>query len=122
VKTSISEMGIVNIAEIINFFAILIGIGALLSLGRSFGIVPAVRKVRTGGLYRIIRHPMFVSDMLFKIPLVLKYLTLYNLIVLAISVALYILRASYEEEILIKTDEYRQYVHNVKYRFIPYLY
>jgi protein-S-isoprenylcysteine O-methyltransferase Ste14 len=122
VKTSISEMGIVNIAEIINFFAILSGIAALLSLGRSFGIVPAVRKVRTGGLYRIVRHPMFVSDMLFKIPLVLKYLTLYNLIVLAISVALYILRASYEEEILIKKDEYRQYVHKVKYRFIPYLY
>lgn len=121
-KSSEGGNGAVRIADAVNFAAIVIGIAALLSLGRSFGIVPAVRSIRTGGLYRVVRHPMFVSDILFKIPLVLKYFTMYNAVVFVASLVLYVLRAGYEEEILSQTREYQRYKRRVQYRFIPYIY
>ena len=121
-KSSSSTGTIIEVADAITIAAIVVGMAALLSLGRSFGIVPAVRKVRTGGLYHIVRHPMFVSDILFKIPLVLKYFTLYNSAIFILSLLLYILRAQYEEELLLHTQEYQHYKNRVKYRFIPYIY
>ncbi len=121
-KNPEGEAQFIGIAEAVTITAIVIGIAALLSLGRSFGIVPAVRQIRTGGLYRVVRHPMFVSDILFKIPLVLKYCTLYNASVFIVSIVLYVLRARYEEELLAQTEEYRRYAARVKYRFIPFLY
>ncbi len=121
-KSSVGDTGIDRVADAVNFGAIVIGIAALLSLGRSFGIVPAVRRIQTGGLYRVVRHPMFVSDILFKIPVLMKYCTIYNVAVFAASLALYVLRARYEEELLIRSDKYRRYQQRVKYRFVPYLY
>ena len=35
-----------------------IALAAKLSIGRSFGVVPANRGVKRGGTYRLIRHPM----------------------------------------------------------------
>ncbi|MGE5679395.1 MAG: methyltransferase family protein [Bacillota bacterium] len=113
---------IYSLANYLNAFAIVLGIITLINLGRSFGVVPAVRVIKTGGLYGFIRHPMYVSDFLFKLPVVLKYFSLYNLFIFAFSIVLYILRAGYEEEILMKNDEYRCYAEKVKYRFIPFIY
>ncbi len=39
-------------------------LGALLSLGRSFAIFPGVRRLQTGGLYRVVRHPMYAGELL----------------------------------------------------------
>src|SRR5262249_28469043 len=33
----------------------------MLSLGRSIGIVPAHRGIKTGGLYRWVRHPLYLA-------------------------------------------------------------
>ncbi|MGA1871486.1 MAG: methyltransferase family protein [bacterium] len=109
-------------AGFVNAVSILVGILSLISLGRSFGIVPAVREIKTGGLYKIIRHPMYLSDILFKIPIVMKYLNLYNIFIFIASVLLYILRAGYEEHLLMDYTRYSTYMHKVKYRFIPRIY
>jgi protein-S-isoprenylcysteine O-methyltransferase Ste14 len=122
IKSLPMQESIVAVAEVINSIGIVVGIAAFVSLGRSFGIVPAVRKVKTRGIYRIVRHPMFVSDILFKIPVVLKYFTIYNCVIFLVSLVLYIIRAGYEEEILSQTEEYQQYQREVKYRFIPFVY
>ncbi len=108
--------------DYLNVAAILVGIAALLSLGRSFGIVPAIREIKTSGLYRMIRHPMYLSDILFKTPLILQYFSAYNLLVYGLSILLYIQRAKYEESLLSQDPEYQQYRQRVKYRFIPFIY
>lgn len=36
----------------------------LLSLGRSFAVLPGVRALRTGGLYRWVRHPVYLGETL----------------------------------------------------------
>jgi protein-S-isoprenylcysteine O-methyltransferase Ste14 len=121
-SNEVQSTAAVSTAEIINFIAIIFGIITLLNLGRSFGIVPAVREVKTGGVYRFIRHPMYVSDFLFKLPLIIKYFSIFNAGVLVISVFLYILRAGYEEKLLLQYEDYREYAEKVKYCFIPLIY
>ncbi|MGE5621195.1 MAG: methyltransferase family protein [archaeon] len=121
-RMSESPQAVQEIADYINAGAIIFGIVTIFNLGRSFGIIPAVRVIKTGGLYGLIRHPMYVSDFLFKVPVVLKYFSVYNFFILALSVYMYILRAGYEEEILMKQGEYRAYADKVKYRFIPFVY
>jgi protein-S-isoprenylcysteine O-methyltransferase Ste14 len=37
---------------------------ATLRLGRSFGIIAANRGIQTGGLYRVVRHPIYVAYVL----------------------------------------------------------
>ena len=45
--------------------ALVVSLGAFLSLGRSWGIIPANRGVKTGGLYRVVRHPIYASYVIF---------------------------------------------------------
>ncbi|MEW5742625.1 MAG: methyltransferase [Myxococcota bacterium] len=41
-----------------------VSLGAVLSLGKSFAILPGVRTLRTGGLYRLVRHPLYLGESL----------------------------------------------------------
>jgi protein-S-isoprenylcysteine O-methyltransferase Ste14 len=97
----------------------LIGTLSLLSLGRSFGILIAVREVKTRGAYGVIRHPMYLSDILWRVGYTLANLCALNAALLAVSSACYVYRALLEERFLAQTGEYRQYMERVRYRFIP---
>lgn len=94
---------------------------ATLSLGRSFGIVAANRGVKTGGLYRFMRHPLYGSYFVSYIGFLLGNLSPLNLAALSATFYFQYLRARAEEQILLKDPAYRQYVERVRYRFIPFL-
>lgn len=98
-----------------------LGLGAvtLLNLGRSFGILVAARAIKTGGLYRVIRHPMYFTDILWRVGLILGNLSVYNAALFAVSTAAYVYRAVLEERFLGQFPEYREYRERVKYRFVP---
>ena len=88
-------------------------------LGRSFAIAPALHAVRTGWLYRFVRHPLYslyiVGDSLY----VLCMSTLHNAVVAVVSVSLLMIRAELEERVL-RTDAcYRNYALRTPWRFIP---
>jgi protein-S-isoprenylcysteine O-methyltransferase Ste14 len=122
IKTNPATGIILNIANVISLLALLIGLAALLSLGRSFGVVPAVRVVKTGGAYRFVRHPMYLSDIITKIPIVMKYMNVYNVAIFIIAIVLYVLRIHFEEQLLREFPEYQEYMKKVRYRFIPFIY
>ncbi len=114
--------GIKSVGAIIAMTANVIGILSLLSLNRSFGILIARREIKTNGLYRMVRHPMYVSDILLRVGFVVGYFSWMNLLLLIVSGTLYVMRARYEEKFLAQKEEYRAYQHKVKYRFIPGVY
>jgi protein-S-isoprenylcysteine O-methyltransferase Ste14 len=91
----------------------------LLNLGRSFGILIAFREVKTGGLYHVIRHPMYATDILWRVGIVLTWPSLVNVLVFLASSAAYVYRAILEEEFLRQEDAYLAYMKQVKYRFVP---
>ncbi|MCP4138008.1 MAG: isoprenylcysteine carboxylmethyltransferase family protein [bacterium] len=107
---------------IVTFAANVAGALTLLNLGRSFGILIAVREVKTSWLYSIVRHPMYGTDILLRIGFVLSHCTLYTISIFIFSTACYIYRAILEERFLAEQPEYREYMARVKYRFIPFLF
>ncbi|MEE9275705.1 MAG: DUF192 domain-containing protein [bacterium] len=94
---------------------------AYISLGRSFGLVPADRGLRLDGLYRWVRHPLYGAEMLFFLLFLLANFTFRNAaFVVAIFVSLD-LRARAEERLLSENQEYRDYCGRVRTRYIPFL-
>jgi protein-S-isoprenylcysteine O-methyltransferase Ste14 len=106
-------------AQAIVLTAWLLSIATLVNLGRSFGILIAVRRVKTAGLYAVIRHPMYFSDILLRIGMILKWPSAANIVLFAVSTAAYVYRALLEEKFLSRTPEYREYMQRVQYRFVP---
>ena len=93
-----------------------------LALGRSYDFVPALRGVATGGLYGLVRHPMYVSSVLIRLGYLARHPTAFNAAVFGIMVWLYGWRALFEERIMLGDPKYRQYAGRVRYRFLPGLY
>jgi protein-S-isoprenylcysteine O-methyltransferase Ste14 len=101
---------------------VLLQIGGLLSLNRSFGLVAARRQVKTGGLYRVVRHPLYVSYLLMYSGYVVVNPSLANLLLAVLAAALLVGRIGREERFLARDLAYQAYMDQVRYRLIPQLY
>jgi protein-S-isoprenylcysteine O-methyltransferase Ste14 len=105
--------------------AMLLGIGLLvvvggkISLGYSFGLLPANRGVMERGLYRIVRHPIYLGYLLTHIPFLAAHPSGWNAAVLLVGDAALIVRALYEEETLGRDPQYVRYCQTVKWRIVP---
>jgi len=95
---------------------------SLTELGRSFGLIPANRGIKTHGLYSWVRHPLYAGEMVFYLGFVLGNATVFNLVVfVCIGLGLN-LRAAAEERLLKKDESYAEYFNRVRFRFIPGVY
>ncbi|HXV59757.1 MAG TPA: isoprenylcysteine carboxylmethyltransferase family protein [Vicinamibacteria bacterium] len=92
---------------------------SILALGRSFGIVPANRGIKTGGPYRFVRHPMYSCYVLFDLGYVMGAPSARNLLVLVAVVASLFVRARYEERILRRDPDYEAYAERTPSMFVP---
>lgn len=106
----------------IQIVAIGLSVLATVSLGRSFGIVAANRGVQTGGLYRFVRHPLYGSYAIGYIGFLLGNPTLLNIALIVVSFTCQYLRAVAEERVLSRDPAYQQYLKQVRYRFIPFVF
>jgi protein-S-isoprenylcysteine O-methyltransferase Ste14 len=92
------------------------------SLGRSFGIIAANRGVRTAGLYRFVRHPLYGSYMVSYLGFLLGNISVWNVSLIVLTVLCQYARAVAEERILLQDPAYQAYAQQVRYRFIPYIF
>jgi protein-S-isoprenylcysteine O-methyltransferase Ste14 len=111
-----------SISSLIIISANVFGIMTLLNLGRSFGVLIAVREVKIGGLYSLIRHPMYATDILLRLGFIISHFNAVSIMVFVASTGCYIFRAILEEKYLSHNTVYRQYMERVRYRFIPGFY
>ena len=114
--------GILPAASVLIAVGAVIQLAGLLSLNRSLGMVPARRVIKTGGLYRFVRHPLYASYVLTLTGYLLSNTTAGNLALYLAGVALLGVRAMREEEHLSQSDDYRAYMGRVKFRVIPYVF
>jgi protein-S-isoprenylcysteine O-methyltransferase Ste14 len=105
-----------NVVQVIGLVAVVV---ALLSLQRSFGIVPANRGVRTQGLYGLVRHPLYASELFCIAGFVIANPTRWNLGLWLGDCVLQFARACAEERFLSVDPLYRQYRTRVRFRLIP---
>jgi protein-S-isoprenylcysteine O-methyltransferase Ste14 len=111
-----------EIGVAIQIIGVILSIIAILSIGRSFGIVAANRGVRTGGLYRFVRHPIYGSYVIGYVGFLLGNPSILNALFIAVTFACQYLRAVAEEHVLARDPEYQAYMQHVRYRFIPFIF
>jgi protein-S-isoprenylcysteine O-methyltransferase Ste14 len=93
-----------------------------LSLGRSFGLTPANRGVVSTGLYKFLRHPIYLGYLITHLGFVIANPANWNWCILVAADVALMLRAICEERTLAQDPEYRSYMQRVRWRVFPGLF
>lgn len=109
--------------DIITAFVSAVGLAIVIfgkiTLGRSFGIIPANRGVVCRGPYTVMRHPIYAGYLLSHFAFVAAHPTFVNISVIAISDVALVGRALLEERVLVADETYREYCSRVSWHFVP---
>jgi protein-S-isoprenylcysteine O-methyltransferase Ste14 len=91
------------------------------ALGRSFGVVAANRGIRTHGMYRVVRHPLYASYVVTELGYVLENPSVANAFLLLIVMSFQVVRIRAEERCLLGDPEYVAYRERVRWRVLPFV-
>ncbi len=96
-----------------------LSLASLLTLGRWFGIRPALRGLATSGPYRLVRHPMYLAYLLADIGYNLQEWNPGTVLLVAAGWASLLYRIRAEERILSRHPDWPAYAAAVRYRLLP---
>ncbi len=99
----------------------LLAVVTLANLGRSFAVMPAVRRLVTTGVYSRLRHPAYLGELLMAMACVLATRSLPAAAAFAVVLPLMVLRIVVEERLWQTDSSYRNYAQQVKYRLVPFI-
>ncbi len=106
-------------ASLISISGITVTLYSLSALGRSFSIIPQARKLVQTGPYRLVRHPVYLGELIAIFGVVLSRFSVTALAIYCLQTALLIYRALEEEKLLAGIfPEYEAYALG-RARFIP---
>jgi protein-S-isoprenylcysteine O-methyltransferase Ste14 len=100
-------------------FAAGLSIVSLWWIGRQFGIRPALRGLVTGGPYRFVRHPIYLSYILSDIGYNLEEWNVVTVLLVLVGWASLVYRIHAEERVLSQDAGWSAYVAAVRYRLVP---
>ena len=107
------------ISSVIIILGMLLAIYALLALGRNVSIIPQARKLVRHGPYRLVRHPLYLGELICVFGIVAAEVTISKMMVFLLLMTAQIYRSLWEEKLLLSTfPEYKEYS-SKKRRFIP---
>ena len=109
-------------ATVIQIIGSLLMISSIISLNRSFGVLPAIRPVQRGGMYCWVRHPLYASYQVFILGYLINQPSLYNGLIAVLCLISQVLRIFAEEKILLQDPEYQAYVKQVRWRLLPFVF
>lgn len=89
------------------------------TIGRSFGIVPANRGIVAKGPYNVVRHPIYAGYLLSHAATLVAYPGLRNACIILAGDICLVLRALAEERMLSSDREYRVYCGRVAWHLVP---
>ena len=100
----------------------IVNIAAVISLNRSIGTVPAERHIKTRGLFRFIRHPMYASELCVLFGYLIANLSLWNAIMVICNSILLLMRIDREERFLSHNSTYVAYAARTPWKLFPSVY
>jgi len=92
---------------------------SLCYLGRNFSILPAKRSIVTGGPYRIVRHPVYSSELIMLLGCAIASRSALGMSIFLAAVGLVGIRIVAEEQLLQTDSTYKAYAANVRWRLAP---
>lgn len=103
-----------------------LGIAMLVIVENSYAgatvTVEAGQSVVSGGLYKFVRHPMYVGNVIMMIGIPLALGSYWGLLFVVPGALVLALRIFDEEKLLIhELSGYREYTERVRYRLVPYI-
>lgn len=98
-----------------------LSLASLLTLGRGFGLRPALRRLATTGPYRLVRHPIYLAYLLADVGYNLTEWAPGCVVVMLVGWASLVYRIDAEERILSQDAAWTDYRASVRYRLIPRL-
>ena len=96
-----------------------LSLASLLSLGRLFGVRPALRGLATKGPYRLVRHPMYLAYMVSDFGYNLQEWNWGTALMVLVGWVALVYRIYAEERILAHDPGWAAYVARVRSRLIP---
>jgi protein-S-isoprenylcysteine O-methyltransferase Ste14 len=108
-----------GITGLISLFGTVIVIMARVKLGRNIGLVPAQRKIVTGGIYDAMRHPIYAGGFVLIVAVMLRSYSAVNLALFSIGMVLFMIKSVVEEDFLRADPEYAAYMERVPWRWVP---
>jgi protein-S-isoprenylcysteine O-methyltransferase Ste14 len=113
---------ILTISNVIMLSSMAFIVAALGALGKSFSIIPQVRKLVVRGPYRLVRHPIYLGEIISLIGLILPGVSTLRIFVFLLMVGCQIYRSIQEEKLLTTVfPEYADYAAKTA-RFLPGLF
>ena len=107
---------------VVSSVGLLLVVVGKMSLGRSFAILPANRGIVCTGMYRLVRHPIYVGYVLTHMSFLAAHATVWNVAMLVLADLALVVRVRFEEETLARDSTYRAYRRRVVWRFVPGVY
>ena len=95
---------------------------AILSLNRSIGLLPAHRGIQRGGMYRLVRHPLYSAYGITGIGYFLNHPSARNIALLLVGIGCQVGRLVNEERLLSRDPEYRAYKIETRWRLVPFVF
>jgi protein-S-isoprenylcysteine O-methyltransferase Ste14 len=107
------------VTAIVSAVGLTVIIAGKMTLGRSFGIVPANRGVVARGPYTLVRHPIYAGYLVTHVAFLAAHPRPWNLAVVLVADAALVLRALLEERLLTADVEYEAYCRRVGWHLVP---
>jgi protein-S-isoprenylcysteine O-methyltransferase Ste14 len=122
--SALSAWNLLGLFLIVAGFAILLT--AQITLGRNHASVPMIwedHQLIRHGIYRLVRHPLYLGVITVCIGLAVFGPSLLGLVIMSLLIPIFIIRIRIEERLLIETfgDAYREYQRTTR-MLIPFLY
>ena len=111
---------IAGAAAVVTLGGVLLALAAACELGTNFSFGPQSRRLVVTGPYRLVRHPMYLAELLMTAGIVMVAMQLTVVIGLCVVIVLQVVRVFAEEQLLTGTmPTYETYVRTTRCRLIP---
>jgi protein-S-isoprenylcysteine O-methyltransferase Ste14 len=110
------------VTALVSAAGVLLVIVGKLTLGRSFGLVPANRGVVACGPYNIVRHPIYAGYLITHVAFLAAHPGPWNVAIVLVGDTALIVRALMEERVLATDVAYQVYCRRVGWHLVPGLF
>jgi protein-S-isoprenylcysteine O-methyltransferase Ste14 len=107
------------LTAVVSAIGLCVVISGKVTLGRSFGLVPANRGVVVEGPYSLVRHPIYLGYLVTHAAFLAANPRPLNIVIMVVADSALIARALIEERVLRLDAAYEAYCHRVGWHLVP---